>query len=288
MKLSVAIADTNAAEDAFVVWRGFEESIAKAKDFGYDGVELALRTREEIDARRLRSLLDRLDMEISCISTGQVFASLRQYLTNPDREARLEAVKTLSGLAALAGEFGGMVNLGRARGFVAPGQTRAEAEALFLDSLQRVGEAASRRGVAVVIEPVNRYEINFINTVDECAALLERARGGDFGIMPDVFHMNIEDAHIGQALEAHARRIRYVHLADSNRRAPGWGHTDFDEIFASLGRAGYDGWVGIEILPIPTPDEAALQAARFIRPHIDRHNEAARRRGESADSGRIS
>jgi len=37
IKLSVAIAGKHALPSAFVVFRGFEESIEKAADMGYDG-----------------------------------------------------------------------------------------------------------------------------------------------------------------------------------------------------------------------------------------------------------
>jgi sugar phosphate isomerase/epimerase len=92
------------------------------------------------------------------------------------------------------------------------------------------------------------------------------------GLMPDVFHMNIEDDRIGDSLVRNAQWIRYIHLADSNRLAPGWGHIDFDEVFAALLQAGFDGWASIEILPEPDPDAAALQAARYILPKISAYN----------------
>ena len=45
MKTAVTIAGANAKDSAFVVWRGFEKSIRKASEYGYDGVELALKCR---------------------------------------------------------------------------------------------------------------------------------------------------------------------------------------------------------------------------------------------------
>lgn len=276
MKLSVAIADTNAAPSAFVVWRGFEESIRKAKAAGYNGVELALKTAKEFDAAAVRRALDQNDMDVSCISTGQVFAALGQYLTNVDHDARMAAVDTLCGLCDLAKDFGGMVNIGRARGYYVDDRSREEIEGLFLDSLSRIAERADKNGVTVVIEPVNRYEINFINNVEECAALLRRVDASNVGVMPDVFHMNIEDAKIGDALRAHGDLVKYVHLADSNRYAPGNAHMNFDEIFDALYDIRYDGWVTVEILPKPSPDEAAQASADFLIPYIRRHNERLR------------
>ena len=59
MKLSVAVAGKDALPSAFVVWRGFEDSIRKAKEYGYDGVELALRSASDISASALDSLWSR-------------------------------------------------------------------------------------------------------------------------------------------------------------------------------------------------------------------------------------
>ncbi|HXK60056.1 MAG TPA: sugar phosphate isomerase/epimerase [Acidobacteriota bacterium] len=77
--------------------------------------------------------------------------------------------------------------------------------------------------------------------------------------------MNIEDASFRQAFEAARDEIGYVHAADSNRLAPGWGHTPFDEIFAILRDIEYDGYITAEILPHPNPEAAAAQAVTFLR-----------------------
>ena len=97
----------------------------------------------------------------------------------------------------------------------------------------------------------------------------------NIGLMPDVFHMNIEDDHIGDTLARHGSLVKYIHFADSNRHAPGWGHLDFDDVFAGLRRGGFDGWASIEILPVPDPDAAARQAARYILPRLAAYSSGA-------------
>lgn len=272
MKLSVAIAEAQALPSAFVVWRGLENSIAKAADFGYQGVELAMKTADIVDASALESWLLKKNMEVSCISTGQVFADMGLYFTHPDAAIRGKVIAVFAGLIELAADFGRLINVGRARGFIAAGQTAAEAEKLFLETATRICDLADKRGVTMILEPVNRYEINFINSLDEGARLIQRSGITSMGLMPDVFHMNIEDDRIGDSLERNARWIRYIHLADSNRLAPGWGHINFTEVFAGLRQAEFDGWASIEILPQPDPDAAALQAARYILPFIAAYN----------------
>jgi sugar phosphate isomerase/epimerase len=83
--------------------------------------------------------------------------------------------------------------------------------------------------------------------------------------MPDVFHMNIEDASVAASLVAAGSLVGYCHLADSNRWAPGQGHTDFPAILDALRAIGYDDWVAVEILPHPSADEAAAQAITYLR-----------------------
>ncbi len=274
MKLAVTIAGENAKESAFVVWRGFEESLRKAAEYGYDGVELALKSADDINPDCLSNWLDKYKLEVSCISTGQVFADLGLYFTHPDPQVRDKTIGVFTGLVKLAGDFGKIINIGRTRGFVAPGQTPGEAENLFTGTIKQICEIAAKYGVTIILEPVNRYEINFINNLDQGAELLSKIGLENCGLMPDVFHMNIEDDRIGESLIRNSKWVRYIHLADSNRWAPGWGHIDFDEVFSALKKISYDGWVSVEILPNPEPDLAAKQAIEFLRPKIREYNQA--------------
>jgi len=267
MKLAVAIADTTAAPSAFVVFRGFEESIRKAAALGYDGVELALKIADEVDRAALRRWLGAAGIEVSCISTGQVFAALGLMFTDPDPARRAQVRAVFCGLIDLAAEFGRIVNIGRARGFIGPAP-RAEAEARFVELARDLCDYAAPKGVTLVLEPVNRYEIDFINSVAEGVDLMKKVGRPNMKLMPDVFHMNIEDRTIGGELERHIEYVGYIHFADSNRLAPGQGHTDFADILAHLRRAKYDGWISVEILPKPNPDTAARQAAEFLLPML--------------------
>lgn len=272
MKLSVAVAGEHALPSAFVVWRGFERSIRKAAEYGYHGVELALKTADEIDPAQLERWLSQSGIEISCISTGQVFADLGLYFTHPDKSVRDKVIDVFTGLIGLAKNFGGLINAGRVRGFIGPDQAYDTAEKLFLETAAKICERAAKCNVTLIIEPVNRYEINFVNSLDEGARLVEKLGYQNIGLMPDAFHMNIEDDRIGDSLARNGTWVRYIHLADSNRLAPGWGHLDFDDVFDGLRRAGFDGWASIEVLPKPDPDAAAMQAAKYILPFIERYN----------------
>ncbi|NLE37021.1 MAG: sugar phosphate isomerase/epimerase, partial [Pirellulaceae bacterium] len=210
-------------------------------------------------------------MEVSCISTGQVFAALGLMCTESVPMRRRRVIEVLQGLIDLAAEFGKMVNLGRVRGSI-NGEPRQAVEDRFVSVARELCDYAADKDVTLVLEPVNRYEIDFVNKVEEGVALVREVRRANFRLMPDVFHMNIEDVSIGGELARHAAHVAYIHLADSNRLAPGRGHIDFDDIFDHLAIVEYDGWVSVEILPKPDPDTAARQAAEFLRPRVDLYN----------------
>jgi sugar phosphate isomerase/epimerase len=272
IRIAVAVADTGALPSAFVVWRGIEASIRKAAAFGYDGIELALKTADEVDADRVEALLQETGLGMPVVSTGQVFAGLGLHFTTRDAAERARVVQVFRGMVDLAARFGAMVNIGRVRGFVAEGEPVADAEARFVAVAREVAAYAAECGVTLVLEPVNRYEINFINNVEQGVALLEKVGAPNMALMPDLFHMNIEDAQVAGTLERHADRIAYIHFADSNRLAPGQGHTDFRAVFSALKRVEYDGWVGVEILPEPDADTAARLAVDYLRPLLEDYN----------------
>lgn len=272
MKLSIAIADTHALPSAFVVYRGFEACIPKAARLGFHGIELALRRADELNTRRLTELLDENNLEVSCISTGQVYADGGLTMTHERPEKRREVGTIFREFIDLAADFGCLVNIGRVRGPL-DGRPREQVEELFAAVTRELCDYALTKNVTLILEPVNRYETDFINSVEEGVALMQLVDRPNLLLMPDVFHMNIEDRAIGPELARHIAYVRYIHVADSNRLAPGQGHLDFPALFTDLFRAGYDGWLSAELLPIPSPDVAARQTAEFLLPLVKVFNE---------------
>ncbi len=264
MKLGVVVASENATQNAFAVFRGIKASAPVIHKLGYDGMELALKSPDEITRDELRSLLRENSLEVSAISTGQVFAARGLMFTDEDRERREALYSDFTRFIDLASDFGGLVNVGRVRGSIG-NRDKKTAEDLFLDGMNRVLDYAEKKGVTIILEPVNRYEIDYINNVDEGARLVKKVGRKNFLLMPDVFHMNIEDADIGKALIRNAEVVRYVHLADSNRHGCGDGHLNFDEVFSALEKIGFDSWCTVECLPVPDAYTAAERSIKFLK-----------------------
>ncbi len=263
IKIALAVAPENALDSAFVVFRDkLEKSIEKSARLGYDGVELALLSRDQVEMQSLKQSLKDTGIEIPMISTGQIFADTGVSFTDPDSAKREKAVQEFLGLMEVAAELGSMINIGRLRGCLADG---VPSEEYFRESMGTVLSRAEELEVTVVLETVNRYEINFLNSCDQCGAMIDRIGHPRLKMMPDIFHMNIEDPSIEGSFWRHADKIGYVHFADSNRWAPGRGHLDFTSIINALKGTGYDGWVSVEILPFPEPDQAAYESIATLR-----------------------
>ena len=105
MKLGIVVASENALPSAFAVFRGIEKSAEIIHRLGYDGMELALKESDEITHDELRAILKKNSLEVSAISTGQVFAARGLMFTDSDKEIRAELWKSFTGFVDLASEF---------------------------------------------------------------------------------------------------------------------------------------------------------------------------------------
>ena len=277
MRIGLAIAPKEALPSAFVVFRDeLEKSMEKAARLGYDGVELALLSASQVNTQRLRRALSANSLELPVISTGQVYADSRLWFTHTDPDVRKLAVARIIELIELAAEFGAMVNIGRVRGHIHEGETRETAEERFLGCIAACADRAEQVGVTMILEPVNRFEINYVNSVQEALRVLRRLGRTSVKLMPDTFHMNIEDVSLAGSIREAGDQLGYIHFADSNRLAPGQGHLDFAGIIAALVEIGYDGWATVEILPLPDPQRAAASAITYLRRLIPRHGMSSR------------
>lgn len=269
IKIGLAIAPENALPSAFVVFRDrLEVSIAKAAALGYDGIELALLEKSQVDVERLKALIQQFGLELPVVSTGQVFGEARLWFSHPDPVIRNRAVEQFKGLIEIAAEFGARINIGRVRGPIAGNPSQSAAEDNFLACLAILADYGKLLGVELILEPVNRYEIDYVNTCEEGARIIEKCGHDNVKLMPDVYHMNIEDPSIEGAFLKYFEKISYIHFADSNRYAPGKGHIDFQSVIGTLRALNYQGYVTIEILPYPDPDSAAREAIQYLRKYI--------------------
>jgi sugar phosphate isomerase/epimerase len=94
---------------------------------------------------------------------------------------------------------------------------------------------------------------------------MEQIGSPNLNILADTFHMNIEEVDIAASLRGAGSKLGLIHLADSNRQAPGYGHLDFRGVIKALQDIHYQGYLSFEVLPIPNSQKAAEQGIRYVK-----------------------
>jgi sugar phosphate isomerase/epimerase len=145
------------------------------------------------------------------------------------------------------------------------GVTREQAIAWLGDALEELGARAGRDRMPLLYEPLNRYETNVFTRQGEAAAFLRSLRTKNVKLLCDLFHMNIEESSIADALRAAGPLVGHVHFVDSNRLAVGFGHIDMPPIMAALREIGYTGYLSGEVLPLPDSVAAAKQTMKAFQ-----------------------
>ncbi len=243
----------------------FEQKCARAAEMGFDGIELMVRDPAELDWAAVKATVDGAGLGVPQIVTGELFGADGLCLATSDEELRRRAEERTRAVIDLAACLGAMVNIGRLRGQLRFVGQVADPWGLAVEHLRGVIEYASGRGVRIAIEPLNRYETDFVFSAADGVRLIKDLGYDNVGLMLDFFHMNIEDASIEEGLRVSAARLWHIHIADSNRLYPGAGHIDFDSIFATLADIGSQGYISGEMQPLPDPDAAAVKTIEFLR-----------------------
>ena len=117
---------------------------------------------------------------------------------------------------------------------------------MFVWFLRLVNDLATAMGVVLRIQPVNRYESDFFNTVEQAGLYCQQINDHPgVGIAPHLFHMAMEEQDLYGVLQTNAPRIKYMHLCDSNGRLPGRGLIDFARVADTLKQMNYTGWLSL-------------------------------------------
>lgn len=265
MKLAIVLS-THAAQFQAATFKGdLGSNLSKIAGWGYDGVELAIRDPKLVDADELQRVVAAHGLEVPAIGTGQAWGEEGLSYTDPDPAIRQAAIERTISHVPFAARTGAVIIIGLLRGIVKPGVDQATAMDWLVGALRECCAEAMPHGVRITLEPICRYETTLVNNLAQGLDLLERVGAENMGLMPDTFHMNIEDAVIEDSLRACGDRIFHFHIADSNRRYPGAGHLNFQSILEALYSTGYQGYVSGEFMPLPDADTAAQRAIAYLR-----------------------
>lgn len=265
---SVALSPEKSGFDPLLFTGNIEEGIKNAAQLGFSAVELSLRDSDSLDREKIIGLLKENNLKVSTIATGQSYYRDGFSLCAKETEKRRKVIQRLKGHIRLASQLGAQVIIGGIRGTFEGIPWRDPVPyklyRVTLDSIKESLDYASKYGVILTLETINRYETNFINTTEEALELVEKLKAENFKILLDTFHMNIDEPDLGEAILKAGKHLSCIHFADSNRFAPGMGHIDFEEVYRSLKKINYQGYICAEVLPVPDDLSAMKQSIHFL------------------------
>lgn len=236
-----------------------EPLLARIHEWGFDGVELFLSPSEPADVPSVRRMIERLGLEAAACSVLPREANL----ISSQPETRKRGAAYLKTCVERTAELGGKLICGplyAGLGVMTGRRRTGEEWAWAVEGLDAAAEHGRRFGVTLCIEPLNRFETYFLNTLEDAARLVHDVGASNVRIHFDTFHANIEQKKPADSLRAVAKELGHVHISENDRGVPGTGHNDWRSVFLALKEIGYDGWMTIESFAQPEPDLAAAAA----------------------------
>ena len=252
-------------------------------DAGLDGIEIGLLNPSSLPVREVRRALEERNLACTMCCVIPRGASL----IASDVEERKRGQQHVDQCIQIAAEVGASTLCGPLYSPV--GQFSGVRRTLdewsrAVESWQLLAPVAAANNVEIPLEPLNRYETYFLNTVADAARLCEEIDHPAVGILVDTYHANIEEKSIATAIQIASARLNHVHSSESDRGTPGSGGVHWHEFFKALSASGYNKWLTIEGFGFSlgalsaaasiwrdlatSPDEIAFQGAAFLRDQL--------------------
>jgi len=250
--------------------------------WGFDCVEIAIENLAHIDPAFVKAELQR---------HGLVCGSVTPCL-GPDKDLRGTSGQQRAGVEFMKRVIDQMVALdaatlvgvvyssvGRA-GAVPPGEYRRQWKTV-VKNLKNVSDYAAERGRAIALEPINRFETDFINTCSQGLEMIHDVNSPALKLHLDTFHMNIEEKDSAAAIRQAGSHLGHFHACGCDRGTPGGDHIGWKSIAAALKSIRYQGDVVIESFTSdvkviaraaaiwrriePTREEIAWKGLKFLK-----------------------
>ncbi len=132
-------------------------------------------------------------------------------------------------------------------------------------AIAKAGDIAQKAGVDLVLEVVNRFETNLLNTTAQGLDFIRQTGSESVRLHLDTFHMNIEEANPAAAIRLAGDKLGYFHIGESNRGYLGDGTINFDLMFDALLDIDYSRDITFESFSSAVVDEGLTVACAIWR-----------------------
>lgn len=249
--------------------------LTKVKSMGYDIIEIAVEDTSIIDWKQIKTVARDLDLNITisgAFGTERDISSTEPRYRQLGKDYIIDCIK----IAADTGSpiFGGPLYSAVGKTRLVSVEQKKQERAWCVEILEDVSKIAADYGVVLGLEPLNRFETDMINTVDQAISLVQEVGHPSLQIVLDTFHSNIEEKDIPTSIRKIGKNLLcHVQGNESDRGTPGTAHLEWEGIRDALHEIGYDGAVVIETFGQPSKELA--KAACIWRPLANSADELA-------------
>jgi len=219
----------------------------KLKKWGFDTVEIPVEALEHIDPAKIKAAAAKAGIKIgsicACMGPGRDFRGSAE-----DQKTAYAYVKGLIDQAAAMGCPRLIGPIYSVVGLIGPHDDAEKKQQfdLVVKNLKPLAKYAEKKGVTLCIEPLNRFETDFLNTCDQGLKLVKAIGSKAVKLHLDTFHMNIEEKNQAEAIKKAGKHLGHFHACGSDRGTPGGDHIEWKPIVKALKKIGYKGDVVIE------------------------------------------
>jgi len=258
--------------NTFLVSSGFTDAdlplISQFKSYGAEVIELAIVEPSAVTVSKLLAALEAADLARPIVCGA--FPPGRDLRGSSEEVAA--TVTYLNALIDLAVQLGSKIVCGpfysaTGRGGAHTAEAREEQLEQIATALKPVCSKAEAAGIVLAMEPLNRFETDCVNTLEQAVDLIDRVGSAALKIHIDTFHMNIEEEDSAAAILKHGRHIAHVHASASHRGLLGHDQVDWKGVLSALHSIGYSGDIVIE--SFSAGNEVIARAAAIWRPLYD-------------------
>ncbi|MCP2028441.1 D-psicose/D-tagatose/L-ribulose 3-epimerase [Flavobacterium sp. HSC-32F16] len=216
-------------------------AIKKTAENGFDLIEILLPNNMEFDAATVKKQLQENNLDVVCSLNLPKEAHIPFY----PNEALTLIRKALDKTAQLETTFlGGVLHSGIGV-FTGNPVTNQEKE-IIVNVLGEAALYAAKLGITIGIEPINRYESYVCNTGSNVLELINKINAANLALHLDTFHMNIEENNFYDPIIEAGKKLKHLHITESNRGMPGEGTVNWDDLFKGLKAIDFEGNLVLE------------------------------------------
>ena len=219
----------------------------KFKKWGFQTIEIPVESPDHIDPAKVKAAADKNGLKVgsicACMGPGR---DLRG--SAADQKAAADYVRTLIDQAVVLGCPSVIGPIYSVVGLIGPHDDAEKKQQfdLVVKNLKPLAKYAEKKGVQLCIEPLNRFETDFLNTCDQGLKLVKAVGSKAVKLHLDTFHMNIEEKNQAAAIVKAGKHLAHFHACGCDRGTPGGDHIDWAPIVKALKKIKFKGDVVIE------------------------------------------